>query len=67
MSLVEIGRYPVQVEADLARLRLEAAGLHAIIFDEHTNPWVGWGRTIGVRLMVLDADADEALAILADD
>ena len=67
MSLVELATFPFYIDAEIARSRLEAAGLHAVVFDHFTNAYVGWGRTIGVRLMVLDEDFDEATAILAED
>jgi len=67
MSLVELARYGTRVEADLARMALEAAGIDAIIFDAETNSFFGGGGLIAVRLMVLDEDLDDATAILAED
>lgn len=67
MSLVELARYGTRVEADLARLALEAEGIDAIIFDAEANSFFGGGGLIGVRLMVLDEEFDEATAILATD
>jgi hypothetical protein len=67
VSLVELARYATRVEADLARLALEAEGVDAIIFDAEANSFFGGGGLIGVRLMVLDEEFDEAAAILAAD
>ena len=67
MSLVELARYGTRVEADLARLALEAEGIDAIIFDAEANSFFGGGGLIGVRLMVLDEDFNDAVAILAED
>ena len=67
MSLVELARFDTRVEADLARLALEAADIDAIIFDAEANSFFGGGGLIGVRLMVLDEEFDEALAILSED
>jgi hypothetical protein len=67
MSLVELARYGTRVEADLARLSLEAEGIDALIFDAEANSFFGGGGLIGVRLMVLDEEFDEAAAILAAD
>jgi hypothetical protein len=67
MSLVEIGRFPTRIDADLARLRLESVGIGAVLMDTEANNFFGGGGLIGVRLMVIDADVDEALAILAED
>ena len=67
MSLVELGRFATRVEADLARLNLEAEGIDTILFDADANSFFGGGGLIWVRLMVLDEDRDAALQILADD
>lgn len=67
MSLVELASYSTRVEADLARLALEAEGIDAIIFDAETNSFFGGGGLIAVRLMVLAEDAEDALAILNEE
>ena len=67
MSLVELARYSTRVEADLARLALEAEDITAVIFDAEANSFFGGGGLIGVRLMVLDEDLADATAILAAD
>jgi hypothetical protein len=67
VSLVELIRFPTRVEADLARLALEAEGIDAVIFDAEANSFFGGGGLISVRLMVLDEDVDEAMALLAEE
>jgi hypothetical protein len=67
MSLVELARYGSRVEADLARLSLDAEGIDAVIFDAEANSFFGGGGLIGVRLMVLEEEFDEAVAVLAAD
>ena len=67
MSLVEIARYGTRVEADLARLALDAEGIDAVIFDAEANSFFGGGGLIGVRLMVIEEDLDEAAKILKAD
>lgn len=67
MSLVELARFGTRVEADLARLALEAEGIDALIFDAEANSFFGGGGLISVRLMVLEEDFDDAAAILAED
>ena len=67
MSLVELARFSTRVEADLARLALEAEGIGAVIFDAEANSFFGGGGLIGVRLMVLEEDRTEAAAILDAD
>lgn len=64
MSLVELARFPTRVEADLARLNLEAEGIGAVLMDDQMNNFFGGGGLIGVRLMVLDEDCEEAREIL---
>ena len=65
MSLVELGRYPTRVDAELARLALGAGGIEAIILDAEANSFFGGGGLIWVRLMVLDEDLDDAREVLA--
>ena len=67
MSLVELARFGTRVEADLARLALDSEGIDAVIFDAEANSFFGGGGLIGVRLMVLDEDLDEAAEILKAD
>ncbi|HEX2803937.1 MAG TPA: DUF2007 domain-containing protein, partial [Sphingomicrobium sp.] len=58
-GLAELARFPTRVDADLARLRLEAAGIGAVLFDEGMN-YIGLGPAMPVRLMVLEEDVEEA-------
>ena len=67
MSLVELAQYGTRVEADLARLALDAEGIDAVIFDAEANSFFGGGGLIGVRLMVLEEDLAEAAEILKAD
>ena len=64
MSLVELARYGTRVEAELARLALDAEGIDAVIFDAETNNFFGGGGLISVRLMVLEEEYDEAVELL---
>jgi hypothetical protein len=65
VSLVELGRYPTRVDAELARLALGAEGIDAVILDAEANSFFGGGGLIWVRLMVLDEDLDDARELLA--
>ncbi len=65
MSLVELARFATRVEADLARLALDAENIEAVIFDAEANSFFGGGGLISVRLMVLEADVETAAVILA--
>jgi hypothetical protein len=66
MALVELARFGTKVEADLARLLLEAEGLHVMLFDEGMN-YIGLGSIMPIRLMVLEEEFDEAARLLADE
>jgi hypothetical protein len=55
--------YPTSLEADLARIALEAEGIAAVVVGVSVGMEGGFG---GVRLLVPEERADEALALLAD-
>ncbi|WP_164155310.1 putative signal transducing protein [Sandarakinorhabdus rubra] len=63
MSLVCIETLFSPVEAAIARARLEAAGIEAVLFDAGIASLIGPGVS-GIRLMVTDADALRARAAL---
>ena len=65
MNLVELGRYPTRVDAELARLALGAADIDAVILDAEANSFFGGGGLIWVRVMVLEEDLDEARELLS--
>ena len=65
MALVELARFSTKVEADLARLLLEAEGYDAILFDQGMNYVLG--PFTPVRLMVAEQDFAEAAAVLAEE
>ena len=66
MALVELARFGNRIEAELARLRLQADGLEAILFDAEMNSF-GWGPMMPVRLMVLDEDRELGERLPAED
>ena len=63
MALVELARFENRIEAELARLNLEAAGIIAVLFDAEMASF-GWGPMMPIRLMVLDEDLEEARQLL---
>ena len=65
-GLVELARFSTRIGADLARLKLEADGIEAILFDAETHS-VGWGPMMPVRLMVLERDRWRASRSLEED
>ena len=66
MALVELARFQSNVQADLARLLLEAEGLHVMLFDEGMGH-IGLGAILPIRLMVLEEEFAQAAGILADE
>jgi hypothetical protein len=62
--LVEAASYQSRIDADVARLYLAEEGIDAILFDAEINSFYG-GLFMPVRLMVLESDLDQALALLA--
>jgi putative signal transducing protein len=64
-GLVELARFDRPYQAELARLFIESYGLTAVVFDTE-NQGYSEGAIVGVRLMVLDEELDEARAALAE-
>jgi hypothetical protein len=65
-GLVELARFQTKVEADLARLLLQAEGFEPVLFDEGMN-YIGLGSIMPIRLMVLDSEQHEAAELLAQE
>ena len=66
MGLVELARFQTKVEADLARMLLEAEGFEAVLFDEGMN-YIGLGSIMPIRLMVLESEYMAAAELLIDE
>ncbi len=64
MSLITLETIFSPIEAEVKRATLDAAGIEAVLFDAGIASLIGSGLS-GVRLMVLDEDADAARAVLA--
>jgi len=60
--MTPIGRYSTRVEADLARIALEAEGIAATVVGVDITMDAG---VDGVRLLVADDQADAARKVLA--
>ena len=65
MSLLELARFDNRIEAELARLNLEAEGIDAILFDADMHSF-GWGPIVPIRLMVLEEDLADARRLLPE-
>ena len=64
-SLVQLAAFSNRIEAELARLNLEAEGIDAVLFDAETSNFYG-GWLMPVRLMVLEDQLQEAREALRD-
>lgn len=65
-GLVVAATFSTRIEAELARTRLEADGIDAVLFDAETHS-IGWGPMMPVRLMVLERDRWRAQKSLEDE
>ena len=64
-DLVEAARFNRPIEAELCRMFLESHGVHGLVFDTQSYIYAE-GALIGVRVMVLDEDLDQATRVLRD-
>ncbi|MEO5774108.1 MAG: DUF2007 domain-containing protein [Sphingomicrobium sp.] len=64
-GLVEAARFNWAYQAELARTFLESRGVEAIVFDAASSLYSD-GAFTGVRLMVLDEDAQAAGDLMKD-
>jgi len=63
VALVELARFENRIEAEVARLNLQANAIDAVLFDAEMASF-GWGPMMPIRLMVLDEDLEEARLLL---
>jgi hypothetical protein len=66
MALVELARFSMGINAEIARTFLESHDIGAVVFDSGMNIAESVPIMIQTRLMVLDEDHDEALQLLKD-
>ena len=64
-GLIEAARFNMPYQADLCRMFLESHGVDAVVFDTQSYIYAE-GALVGVRVMVLDEDLDEARRVLRD-
>lgn len=67
--MVTIASYSFPYEAQIARAKLECAGIQAFIADEHTinTQWLYSNAMGGVRLQVPESLAEQAIKVLDED
>lgn len=66
MPLAMVREYSTRIDADVARLALEAERIPAVLFDAGVSS-LGLGPIASARLMVDESDVDRAKAILDRD
>jgi hypothetical protein len=64
--MVEVGIYPTRTDAELAQTALEAAGIQSVIAADDAGGAYPFDLTGGgTRLLVEEADAEDASAVLS--
>ena len=64
--MVEIGSYTTRQDAELAQTVLTAAGIDSEIASDDAGGAYPFDLSGGARLLVSEADAEDAKALLAD-
>lgn len=64
MPLVELARFNMGMNAEIARSFLESHGIGSVVFDGGMNAAESTPIAISARVMVLDEDVDEARMLL---
>ncbi len=63
--MVEVGTYTKRSEAELAQATLAAAGIPSVISADDAGGAYPFDLTGGARVLVDEADAEDAAAVLA--
>jgi hypothetical protein len=63
--MIAVGTYPTRSDAELAQSALAAAGIVSEIVADDAGGAYPFDLTGGARLLVAEADADEAAALLS--
>lgn len=67
MALVQLKIFVDTGEARVVRAMLEAHGIPAFLFDEHSGfNMIPYGGLLRIRLMVSETDAEAAARLIAD-
>jgi hypothetical protein len=64
--MVEVGSYSTRSDAELAQAVLEAAGITSVVAADDAGAAYPFDLSGGARLLVDDADAEDATAVLSD-
>ena len=63
--MVAVGTYPTRTDAELAQSALEAAGIPSLIVADDAGGAYPFDLTGGAHLLVEEADAGDAAALLS--
>jgi hypothetical protein len=66
-TMVEAAAFPTRSDAELAQASLAAAGIRSAIAADDAGGAYPFDLSGGARLLVNDADAEQAAAILTDE
>jgi hypothetical protein len=64
--MVQVGAYPTRSDAELAQTALIAAGIESAVVADDAGGVYPFDLTGGARLVVGEADAEFAAAVLSD-
>ena len=64
--MTQVGVYPTRGDAETAQARLAAAGIPSVVVSDDAGGAYPFDLSGGARLVVDEADADEAAALLTD-
>jgi hypothetical protein len=64
--MIAVGAYPTRSDAELAQTALTAAGIQSVVAADDAGGAYPFDLTGGARLLVDEADAEFAAAILAE-
>jgi Putative prokaryotic signal transducing protein len=64
--VIEIGSYPTRTDAEIAQTALESAGIPSVVSADDAGGAYPFGLPGGARLLVDEADVEDAKAVLGN-
>jgi Putative prokaryotic signal transducing protein len=64
--MIRVGAYPTRSDAELAQTALAAAGIPSLVAADDAGGAYPFDLTSGVRLLVAEADAEDAAEFLSE-
>ena len=64
--MIQVGAYPTRGDAELAQTALAAAGITSLVVADDAGGAYGFDLTGAARLLVDEADADDAAEVLSE-